>query len=327
MADEPVTNTQIWQDTKQAVTDLEAQVKEAIGNLVSLADSLADPWDFIRVPEEREYVYNPNDIEAPNLPEFNRPTFVFNPKDYVDDGGLVTYKYESEFFQFLDPQLRDSILNETVGISTTIQQAIFDAMRDRDIQTLNDALDATDRVQARRGFPIPDQMMLAARSDVIKKYQDTANDRNREVTKLIAERAQANVHHAIDAGIKMEDINSRFQMEYFRMFFTMADVLIRKYEAEMRAALAEFEANSKEAIYQFEADKVNRGLDMETSKVRIDRLRAYIDQNYQRARIAVDQAKTGADTQLGASRDVVNYYQSKVSGYLSQINAVNIVNA
>lgn len=321
-----VTNEQIWEDTKQAVASLKAQVDEAVSNLVALADELADPWDYIEPDKVTQSIFDPSDIEAPSVGTFTRPPFVFNPADYVDDGGMQTYKYESDFFKFLDPKLREYIEYETVGISDAIQQAIFDSMRNRDTQTLNDALDAVDRVQARRGFPIPHSMMLAARSDVIKKYQDTYNDRNAEVTKLIAERAQANVHHAIDSGIKMEDINSRFQMEYFRMYFTMADVLIRRYEADMRAALAEFEANTKNAVLKFETDKTNVGYDIATMGQRVDRLKAYIQQNYDRSRILVDQAKTGAEVQLSSAQEVVKYYQAEVNGYLSQINAVNIVN-
>jgi hypothetical protein len=319
----PLTNTEVWTEVKSAIAILQAKVDSAVNDLQTEANRLSDPWDFIEQDKENQGIQGADPVTAPVIGTFTKPAFVFNPEDYVN-GDLVKYRYESDFFLFLDPQLRDSILNETVGIAAYIQQDIFDQMHDRDLQTLNDALDAVDRKQAQRGFPIPTSMMLAARNDVIKKYQDTRNDRNREVTALIAERAQANVHHAIDSGLKMEDINSRFQLEYAKMFYVMAEVLIKKYATEAEVAIKEFQTNAEAAIKRYEADVTNQKLTLEEDALYIQRLRSYIDQNNQIARALIEQSEAATARKLAASQEVVNYYKSQVMGTTGQMNVVNV---
>jgi hypothetical protein len=316
-------NQTIYDGVKATSAILQAKVDSAVQDLVNEANRLSDPWDFVEQDRKTESVTDHNPLSAPVIPEFTKPVFVFNPEDYVT-GNLDSYRYDSEFFKFLDPKLREYIEEETTGISADIQQALFDLMYERDLQTLNDALDAVDRKQAQRGFPIPTSMMLAARNDVIKKYQDTRNDRNREVTALIAERAQANVHHAIDSGLKMEDINSRFQLEYFKTYFVMADSLIRKYAVEMEAAIKEFEANATTAVKKYETDKANWELDMKEDAIRIERLGQYINQEKSIADALIRQSADAAVRKLEASRESVNYYKSAVSSALGQINAVNV---
>ena len=175
-------------------------------------------------------------------PTMNEIDFVFNPDDYITNDFMQKYAYQSEFFDnFLEPQLKTFIQAESYFINQEVQDALFQQTRERDLQTLNDALDAVDRQQAQRGFPIPISMSRADRNDVTKKYQDTQADRNKEITALIAERAHDGVKHSVDASIKMEGIRAQFQLGFGTLYFRVTDYLIRKYEADIKAEIARVE--------------------------------------------------------------------------------------
>ena len=86
----------------------------------------------------------------------------------------------SEFFDnFLEPQLIEFIEANSYFIREEVQDALFRLTHDRDLQILDDQIDKQDRVQARRGFPIPNAMILAARNEILKQYADRRGDRNR----------------------------------------------------------------------------------------------------------------------------------------------------
>lgn len=258
-----------------------------------------------------------------DLPTFNIPEFVFNPEDYVNKDLLTKYSYESEFFDnFLEPQLIEFIEAQSYFIAADVQDALFRLTHDRDIQILNDQLDAQDRIEARRGFPMPNAMILVARNEILKQYGDRRSDRNREVTALIAERAHDGVKHATSESIKMEDIRSRFQLEYAKVYWQAADYLIRKYEADIRAAIAEYQSlldmiRANTAVDEKVYDSERLYEEMENTRS-IERLRASIAEMNGN----IDTWKHRVTAQIEAAKDAVEYYKSAVSSATSIMNDV-----
>lgn len=256
-----------------------------------------------------------------DMPTLDIPPFVFNPEDYLD--GLEKYTYVSEFFDnFLEDKLIQFIEAQSYFINQEVQDAMFQATHDRDIQTLNDQLDAMDRVQARKGFPMPTSMAMAARNELIARHGDTRNDRNGEITSIIAERGHDGVKHSITAGIQMEDIRSKFELEFNKLYWQASDYLIRKYEADIRAEIAKFEGELN--LLKADTSVKSSMYDGEKEYVGMEQTR-----ELQRLDVAVKETLANVDTWsvhmkalIDANTAAINYYKSAVSSSTGIMNDV-----
>ena len=318
-----------------AVSSIKSDLDSAVGNLQAQAMATYTPavtqvgfdnnpsWENIRGRDVTMPGLGDLPADRPNLIP---PAFVFNPEDYLSADLLQRYSYESDFFDvFLDPRIRDYIDSQAYFLAQGVQDALFEVSRQRDLQILNDALDAIDRQQARRGFPIPTSIHAAARADVVKKYQDTYADRNKEITALIADKSLQEKMHAMDTGIKMEDIRSRFQLEFGRLYWQATDYLIKKYEADVRLAIADFEAD-------LESVKLKANIDSKTSDTDLAYVR--LDQEKELARLEATLAEMqgniatwtkSVDMQVKAAESAIDYYSRTVLGWTGQANYVDIV--
>ncbi len=257
-------------------------------------------------------------------PKVNVPAFVFNPQDYLTTDLLQQYTYTSDFFTYLDPNLRTFIETETAFIDQTVQDALFQQTYNRDLQTLNDALDAANRTQARRGFPIPNSMLLAAQADIIKKYQDVKADRNKEVTALIAERAHDGRKHSIESGIRMEDIRSRFQLEYGRLYFQVAEYLVRKYQADVQAEVARVSAELDQLKVKSTIDLGMVSSDNTWTGLQMENLRTQMTRIIEDAKAELDVQKTEAQMQMSALTKMIEFYTATHSAYVGQVTGISL---
>lgn len=264
-----------------------------------------------------------------DLPE-DRPTlvipgFTFNPGDLFPPDLTKQYSYISEFFDnFLEEFLVATMNEPSQFIAPETQQAIFDQTRERDIQTLNDAQDAVDRQYAsQRGFPSVIDDQNVARQVVIKNYTDIKDDRNKEETALVAKMAQTDTHHAMDVGVRMEDIRSRFQLESSKLYWKSADWLISKYETDVRSEIARFSGEldlmkADTAVKQGMSDK-----DLSYESLDQEKERARLQASFEELSGNVTTWAKSFDGRIRAAAEAVIQYSAEVSGWLSQTNAIN----
>jgi len=316
-------NSGIKQDVESAIQDLITAAGEQLSASFDLDDYLTDfsmpDWNLLSPPSIPEA----DDVPA-GYDTVQVPSFTFNPEDYINADLLQRYSYDSDFFDnFLESRLKTYIDSQGYFLAVTVQDALFTEMYNRDLQTLNDALDAVDRVQARRGFPLPSSMHLAARNDVIKKYQDTRNDRNKEVTALIADKSLQEKMHAMDTSIKMEDIRSRFQLEYGKLYWQAADYLIRKFESDVRAEIARVEANYRIIELNTRIDTRNSELTFSKTELENDKEKARLAGEVEELREQISLWKETYQARIQATREIVQYYQSWALGINGSYNAID----
>jgi hypothetical protein len=323
---------EVFSFVKDQVDSLINDAESAISQLQTYAMSYYNPavtqvgfennpaWDITE--GERVAFAGLSDV-PPDSPTLYIPPFVFNPEDYITADMLQKYSYESEFFdEFLDPRIRQYIDSQSYFLDPTVQDALFETSRERDLQALNDALDAQDRIQARRGFPVPTSMNLAARNDIIKKYQDTYADKNKEATALIAEKSLQEKMHAMDTGIKMEDIRSRFELEFGKLYWMAADYIIKQYEAEVRANIAKFQGELDLVKTETDTDIKNAGFDYEYEKLRHDQQVQRLNASIEEMRGNIDTWKTRAQMRIDAATASVEYYKSAVGSANGILNDI-----
>jgi hypothetical protein len=310
-------------DAQSAVSGLQAAASSYITHIMST--------HFASIPDWTEDAVTAINASAKTELPATRPTlalpvFSLDPSSYLPANMTETYRYDSDFFDtFLDADLRAFIADESKFITTTVQEAMFGLTRDRDLQTLSDALDATTRVQsARRGFPIPISMLNAAQNDLAKKHQDISADRNREITALVAERAHDGRKHAIDAGLRMEDIRSRVQLAFHDLYWKASDMLIRKYETEVRAKLAELQ-NEWEQVQELNKIKA------QNADLSSDQLKRVAAKQLQRLatmvsdwNASVQAWQTSLHERVNAAAAEVTYYQNAVVGASGMITGLDL---
>ena len=319
---------EIQQYAYDTIDDFTVVANETAALLSSQADAIADSWNFIDFDTSRSSTNDVSDTDGPGtiegLDELQDIVFNAAPGDLLND----TFKkhiYESAFFTFLEPKLIEFITEESTGIDSDVQNALFDDMYERDLRTLNDALDQIERMHGGRGFPMPTSMLMAARNDATAKYQDTKDNRNREVTALIAERAQQNVHHAIDAGIKMEDIQSRFTIAFAQNWVSTLNFIIAQYNAEVAAAVATIDASIKEQTLIVQSNIANGTIREGNADRHIEQYKVTTQNEIQETKALIDQAIERYKMQLEGTGAVMEYYNASVSSALNQINGLSIV--
>lgn len=331
MADNTDYQSYIKSDAKsvdQQVKDAIAELITAAGEQLSAAFDLDDYISDFSVPDW--FISKAPNVPVPDgsLPSsfdgVDVPAFVFNPEDYLNSDLLTRYSYDSDFFDnFLESRLKDYIDSQGYFLVQSVQDALFEQTRQRDLQTLNDGLDAVDRFQARRGFPLPSSMHLAARNDVIKKYQDTYADRNKEITALIADKSLQEKMHAMDTSIKMEDIRSRFQLEYGKMYWQAADYLIRKYQADVQAEVSRVDANIKMMQLELEAEIKNSDVTRDQITTENDKQKLRLNAEISELQQQIDLWKQTYQARINAAAEAVKYYQSYTMGLLGSYNAID----
>jgi hypothetical protein len=326
-------NADVFEYAKTEVDRLEAEFLSELADLKAAASSQFSPMvttdGFANNPTwsiaaAREVVFpGMNDLPS-DRPTITLPPFVFNPEEFITADMLTQYSYVSAFFDdFLEGRLKNYIDSQSYFLATEVQDALFNASRARDIQTQNDALDMVDRVQARRGFPIPSSMMLAARNDVIKKYQDTVTDRNKEITALIADKSLQEKMHAMDTSIKMEDIRSRFALEYGKMYWQAAEYIVRKYEVDVNTEISTFKAELDMLMKKAEVDLDAAGKDIDFERLKHEREMKRLDASLTEVDANVRTWVASLESRSRALREGTEYFKQAASGWLSQTNAVN----
>lgn len=307
--------------TASAVSDLQAAASARLYPELSQTGFDNNPsWTL---PNGREVsMVGLGDLPV-DKPDLVIPEFIFNPEDYINSDLLERYSYVSEFYDnILEPKLIELMNAQSYFIAQEVQDALFQQTRERDLQILNDQVDAVDRKMAARGFPMPTSMLMAARNEVIMQHGDRRSDRNREITALIAERAHAGMMGALTEGNRMEDVRSRFQLEYGRLYWNAAQYIINQWEAEVRARIAE---------YQGEIDLIKLGTAVSEKHADLDLQYSGLEQNKQLERLRshveemtsnLDAWKKSADMRVDAAKSILDYYKGNIEAALTAINDV-----
>jgi hypothetical protein len=320
-----------YEKLDSAVKDSIQELITAAGETMSATFDLSDIVTSFSVPDWS--IQEPPSVPTPSRGDLpidwqglNIPAFVFNPEDYISADMLTKHTYSSDFFNnFLDERLRSYIDSQSYFLAMEVQDALFEASRQRDLQTLNDALDAADRLQARRGFPIPTSMLTAARNEVIRQYQNTAADRNKEITALIADKSLQEKQHAMDIAIRMEDIRSRFQLEYAKIYWQAADYLVKKYQMDVSAEIARISAEMQMIGLVNDTNKRNVEFELEEETLKNQKNMARLQAEMQEMTKQVEMWVETYKSRIQAAGETVDYYKGAVLGKLGSYTAIDYV--
>lgn len=262
--------------------------------------------------------------DADSLPELSKVAMDFSMVNNFDPNAFKQATYVSPFFAFLEPKLRSFIDEGGPGISDDVQQALFDNMRERDLQNVADALDMVRRNYGKTGFPLPTSMLRAQENEVVKRYQEDRANRNREVTALIAERAQDTMKAAVSAGVRMEEVQSQFSLQFAKLFIDVTSQLVQRYRLEQDAEIAEFEGQVKALMARVQIGEINANLDYAYQEQLLKKWDIEVQSALERTRSYIQQAAQNTQIKLQAAIGLTEFYKSMVAGIAGQANAIAV---
>jgi hypothetical protein len=235
-----------------------------------------------------------------------------------------THTYISDFFDFLDPYLQQTIEDGGTGISDDVQTSIFDNHRRRKEQVRDDELLAATANAGKMGFPLPTDMVQAARAAVTVRYADQDYNTSLELTTLIAERAQNNVQHAIDAGIRMENIQSEFTRFFHQAYTEYARQILEKFKVEQDTNVQQFRGDIEVLNLGLRADEINSSLSQTDIGQRMTAWQLEVDHSIERTKTLIAQSEENTRLQLQAASNLTEYYRSVVSSVGGQVNTLTM---
>lgn len=308
----------LFSQTEVALNDLRGEASRYLQPGLSQAGFDNNPtWNIAR---GRDAAATPNANIRYTPPEFN---FDGDLEDAFAKMELERYSYGSAFFDdFLDERLRNWIDGQGYFLATEVQAALFEAARQRDLLTLSDALLATNRLEAQRGFPVPNDMLVAARENVISKHTALQADRNKEITALIADKSLQEKLEAVRSGVQMEDIRSRFKLEYRNMYLKATEWITRKYETMLRSAMASLDADIKRVELGLRPSEFNATLDLKYATLEQDKQIQRLNGALKELEALVSTWSQSAKMGMEAAAGAVNFYSNAALGTSAQINIV-----
>jgi hypothetical protein len=306
------------------LSDIKNEALQAADKLESLASLPYQIWIGFPSTETVELTKASPVTGSEDLPELSKVEMDLSMVGNFDPNKFKQATYVSPFFAFLEPKLEDFIENGGPGISDAVQQALFDNMRERDLQLVADALDLVRANYGKTGFPLPTSMLRAQENEVIKKYQDDRSNRNREVTALIAERAQDTMKAAVSSGIRMEAVQSQFSLGFARLFMDVSSQLIQQYRLMQDAEIAEFEGQIKAILAKTQIAEINSRLEYAYQEQLLKQWEIETSAAIEKTKANIQQAAQATEVKLRAATGLSEFYKSMVAGIAGQANAIAV---
>ncbi len=263
-------------------------------------------------------------VSAESLPTLEKAEF---GAEFLDPASeLQEYKGHVFIAPFLDQmqtRLWEWVDDGGVGIDDDTQEALWNNMRERDLQTLSDALDAAADADAKRGFAYPTKRRMA--TAIIANHQITRDNRNWEITAQLSQLAQQNVQSAIQSNIGIEQLHSQFSLGLSGVFNTIKGRIIDKFRVEQEARIAEFTAAMDTIKAGYELGRVNAEIDNRYQELlaKCYEVDKHISTN--RTGALIQQAEQASQLRLQAAAGLVSGVSTQLSSALLQTNGIAVV--
>lgn len=299
-------------------------------SLMADADDAVERLESLVTSRQTWVEFNPLDnvdlSKIPSLTTADLPTLDKTPLDFdmaeFDPNIYKGKAYQSDFFDSVQPQLLEMIETGGIGISADVQQAIFDQQKQRDLQAADDALVLARSSHAKRGFPMPTDMMMVAEQQVVQRFQEVKDNRSREITVLIADRAQQNFQQAVQQGIAVERAQMEFSLGLARLFTEVNNALLTRFKVEQDARVSEFEGQLKGVLATIQVGETNAKLDLAYQEQVLEKWRIESSLAVEKTKALIQEAEHATKIKLQASVNLAEFYRTLVHGSQSMLNGV-----
>lgn len=319
MATDP---TDFLVDVQNFIDVVTQSADEAVERLESIASLPFQTWVAFAASEAVELSKAPTLVAEDAFPLLEKVAFDTSLGEF-DPNAYKANVYDSTFFTFLEPYLTEQIDLGGPGISDTVQDALFENQRERDLQILTDATNAIRANYSKTGFPLPTQVLRGQENEVIKKHQDDRSNRNREITVLIAERAADFVKTAINSGSNMEEARMRYALGFAGLFNDTTNALINRFKAEQDARVVEFKGQIDLILSKLQVGKVNADIDLNFQAQVLRQWEIESSQSIERTKALISEAEQTTQVKLEAAKSLASYYSTLAGSSASSLLGVS----
>ena len=312
----------ILNDSQEYVDALKSELTDAVDALESFATDRMTWVDFpSRTVFEPE---KPARLTGDDLPDLT--PLVFGAEFGDPAAELNIYKghvFIAPFLNTMQTTLMGWVESGGVGISQAVQDALIGNMRERDLQALNDGLQAVAATDAKKGFAYSTHRRRT--TEVIVNYQQTQENRNREITVMMAELAQKNVQAAIAANINIEQLHSSFSLGLSGIFVQIKNRIIEKFRIEADVRIAEFDAKIKAILAGYNVAEVNGRLDISYQELLSRKWEVEMREGSNRTGALIQQAMNQTQLRLSAMATLLGGLSSQISAALMQTTGITAI--
>lgn len=218
-------------------------------------------------------------------------------------------------------RLADNIVNGGTGLSSTVEDAIFNRDLERNEQQLEDALDKARTAWSKTGFTLPDGMLANSLSSIQKEYMNRLIDRSREIAIKQADLEQSNLFKSIELAVnlafKLVDANTKYEelvLKSLELTAQYANEYIRLQIEAHRSAVEVFKAK----IQIFEATIRAQLAKAEVYRSQIQAVLATVAINEQTVKVYAAQI----DAEIAQYKGKIEANQSIIQMFSEEIRAV-----
>lgn len=315
------TPADILANSEALITEMNTKADLSVQKLEAIASVPEQTWVDFDLKQSPRLVSASTIVSGDDFPSLEKVPFDTSIGEF-DPNAYKQNVYESTFYTFLEPYLIQQIEDGGPGISTDVQNALFDDQRENDLQTMADALDSVRSNYGRKGFPLPTMVLRGQENDVIKKYQDVKANRSREITTLLAERTSDFVKTALSQGNSMEEARMRFALGFSGLFNQITDSAISRFKAEQAARVTEFSGQLQLILAKLEISKVNANSDLKFNDQIMSQWEVESNQAITQTNSLIAQAEQTTQVKLEAAKSLASYYAALVASTSSQLTGV-----
>lgn len=317
----------------------ESQVQQISSTALDALQQLQDAAlgvAFSTVNYVEVMVHNPAampSIDVSSIPSVSSITQAFNSilpdsfPAYPDQGSVAQYRnYMWQGSQLATITVAIDAYLQSLGMpSTTYQDAIYDADKERKLRTMNDAVDLVQAKTSALGYKYAQLQTNAAILDIVEKYQFDLENQTRTITQQMTEWARQAYQFSIQQGLESEKAQMQFSLqfgglflEYFIKTFT---AILEKYKGFVEVQALKFKAIIDDILATTQILKANAEIIESEEKLLYERDRLNIEQAITVFKGNIEQAADSAREQIAAGTAT-----AQTAGELIKAIGVNTIN-
>lgn len=286
------------------VTDCQTVAQEGISRMESEMLS-----SFSTILDKPELAYGDYRFDLPTIPAI--PDFETSAVYTLLNSNLHTdHVWSSGESKYLWAKIEDAFISGGIGITKDLQNAIFNADRERKLQALNDSLQAVSAGFGARGFSVMSNLLTGPRNEIILKYQQDMENQSREITKLMEEHARLNWQFCVERGISLEQFHADFTSRYDTLYLDMIKTSIEKYRSDLEMDLLKFRADLENITARLEIAKSQASINT-----------AAISAEIEKAKIEVDMAEKSAQINIQSHSSEVSRLTHAYNAYAALVTS------
>lgn len=254
-----------------SIPDAPTFTKEVSADKPSIAEPTNASTPTESVPNKLTNIGNytiPSPV-AVVVPDFGEALPAYTLQVPTTQFAYVEPEYTSALKDALATKLKSDVENGGTGLSSAVEDAIWERTRERDNRDYEDAVDKVNSLWAGKGFSLPNGVLAELQQDLAIDDRNQRTERSRDILIKQAELAQANTHFAITSSLGLEQLELNHANQIYNRALEAEKSVVEFGIAYHNLKIADY--NAQLDRYKAQAVEVTARLDAE--KLRLESYR------------------------------------------------------